>query len=85
MQKLLFLAFASTVAVVAGGCAGLAMPNMASPGTAQAQRARAERFDPYPETASGRELAGARPRDYDQPVLVPSNDPWPWARSAPPR
>jgi hypothetical protein len=54
-----------------GACAGTSTPRLASPGPAREQRARAQRFDPYPEIESGPQLVGARPREYDRPLAEP--------------
>ena len=49
------------------GCQGLAPPDFAHPGSAQYQRSRAHRYDPYPENESGPEVVGARPLEYEKP------------------
>jgi hypothetical protein len=67
-----------------GGCAGTGTPKVASPGPARDQRARAQRFDPYPEKESGPELVGSRPREYDRPLAEPVRsqfERWSYGRS----
>jgi len=85
MQKLLFLALTLATVVGSAGCASLGMTPWSSPGTAQLQHQRAERFDPYPQALSGSESVGTRPRDYDKPPLVPGRDPWPWSQPVQPQ
>jgi hypothetical protein len=43
-------------------------PDLWSPGPAPYQRAEAIRHDPYPLNDVGPEIAGGRPREYQQPV-----------------
>jgi hypothetical protein len=52
----------------AGGSNRLARPNWFAPGTAAEQRQRAQRFDPYPETDTGPDLVGVRPREYQRSI-----------------
>lgn len=47
------------------GCRGIHCPTLQDPGTAKSQREWAQRYDPYPESQVGPEVAGARPRDFD--------------------
>ncbi len=63
-RTVLFLLLAGGVA----GCSGLAPPNLAYPGPAGYQQARAQLFDPYPENEPGPAVEGARPREYAKPV-----------------
>lgn len=66
------------------GCAGTGMPRLASPGSARDQRARAQRFDPYPDPDAGPALVGARPREYDRPLPEPVRtqfEQWSYGRS----
>ncbi|HLA84362.1 MAG TPA: hypothetical protein VJL29_06185 [Thermoguttaceae bacterium] len=71
--------FALTLLALAG-CRDM-MPNWGSPGTADLQRNRAERFDPYPAEFGGNKTDGVRPRDYDKPALNPEPPaPWPWSQ-----
>ena len=61
------------------GCQGVSMPNWRQPGTAQHQRALAERYDPYPQNETGPPIDGGRPRDYQKPVPEISRARWlPW-------
>jgi hypothetical protein len=50
------------------GCRGLAPPNIAYPGPASYQQARAQVFDPYPENEPGPAIEGGRPLDYAKPI-----------------
>ncbi len=49
------------------GCRGLARPAWLNPGPTQYQRYNAIVHDPYPDTHTGPEALGTRPRDYDAP------------------
>ncbi len=61
------------------GCQNLARPNLACPGTAEAQQARAERFDPYPENEPGPKIVGGRPMEYENPPAEVFRARWlPW-------
>ena len=53
------------------------MPNLGSPGTAETQRNRAVRFDPYPEPDVGPYTEGLRPRGYEKPLAEPLRARWP--------
>jgi hypothetical protein len=62
------------MAILVAGCLSLVAcsstirwPRLYGPGTAPAQRARAERSDPYPITDLGPEIVGGRPREFDKP------------------
>jgi hypothetical protein len=56
------------VLVVLTGCAGGArLPRIFGPGTASAQRMRAQQFDPYPQRDIAPLVDGGRPREYLQP------------------
>lgn len=50
------------------GCAGTAMPNFSSPGSAGQQRRTALQFDPYPLDDVAPPVAGGRPREYARPI-----------------
>ncbi len=67
---------------VAGGCAGMPMPDLHRPGRLDEQRTRAVVFDPYPENEAGPPITGARPRDYQKPIAEPGRarwyQPWTW-------
>ncbi|MBN1587991.1 MAG: hypothetical protein JW888_00585 [Pirellulales bacterium] len=69
MQKFL-LSLILTVAVASGCGPRFGVPNWSSPGPADIQRFRAERFDPYPEVVSRSEMTGVRPREYEKPESV---------------
>ena len=51
--------------VASSGC--LALPNIFHPGTEAHQQARAQVFEPYPETEPGPQIVGGRPREYQYP------------------
>jgi hypothetical protein len=73
------------VALGLGGCGtGMGTPSLLAPGPAREQRARAHRFDPYPEMESGPALVGARPREFDRPLTEPVRtqfEQWGYGRS----
>lgn len=52
-------------AVSLAGCRGIHCPRIQGPGTAEYQRAIAQRYDPYPESQVGPDVLGGRPRDFD--------------------
>lgn len=58
------------------GCSSIATPDWNNPGPAVQQRARAERFDPYPENETGPLIPGARPPGYQTPVPEPARARW---------
>ena len=70
------LAAGLLVSSALAGCASTAKPNWLHPGTAQAQQARALRYDPYPENESGPPMTGDRPREYETPPPEPSRARW---------
>jgi hypothetical protein len=57
--------------LAAEGCAGYGPVQILNPGTAEQQRAEAERFDPYPEQDLGPAVVGGRPRGYQVPPAEP--------------
>jgi len=59
-----------------GGCKGVEMPSLFHPGSGEVQRARALRYDPYPDNDIGPAVTGVRPRDYDKPPPEPSRARW---------
>lgn len=70
-MKSRFLAAALMLLVFASeGCARWTFPRLAA-GPARDQRARAQKFDPFPERESGPELVGARPPGFDRPLAEP--------------
>lgn len=84
MKSRLFVAALVMLAFGAGGCAGLTLPRLFSPGPARDQRARAQKFDPFPERESAPALAGVRPRDFDRPLEEPVRaqfERWSYGRS----
>ncbi len=56
------------LAACSAGCQTTAWPDLAHPGSVQAQQARAIRYDPYPELDLGPISEGTRPPDYDKPL-----------------
>jgi hypothetical protein len=64
-------------AVLAIGCSSpyIHWPNLYQPGTAEQQRAVAEKFDPYPSPDTGPEIVGGRPLGYTRPLTEEE-----WAR-----
>jgi hypothetical protein len=95
MKRLWSIACVAFCAVAQCGCANLSKPSWLHPGSAKEQQARAERFDPYPETNTGPTVEGARPREYETSppevdrgrALKPSQSsrtawlPWNWGRT----
>jgi len=68
--------------IAAAGCSStVAWPNWFNPGPANYQRAAADRFDPYPDSVIGPQVAGTRPRDFDEPRPPPPLVAPPWGRS----
>jgi hypothetical protein len=60
----------SLTAIVFAGCYSpyIRTPNFAHPGTAEQQRADAERFDPYPDPDAGPAVLGGRPPGFQRPL-----------------
>ena len=54
----------------------IATPSLAHPRSADVQQKRALRYDPYPETNVGPEMAGVRPREYEAPPAEVSRGRW---------
>lgn len=74
---------AHQVATLAVAVVFLLLPGCQSPGPVSAQRARAQQFDPYPETKVAPEIAGGRPREYQDPPAETARArwfPWNWRR-----
>ncbi len=65
MRGILSLIVSSAVLQACCGC--LASPNFSHPGTEECQQARARVFEPYPDNDAGPPVAGARPREYQEP------------------
>lgn len=83
MRRLSSVAWVAVLLAASTGCQGmaphLARPNLASPGTAEAQQARAVQFDPYPENETGPRIVGGRPLEYQQPPAEVFRARWlPW-------
>ena len=58
------------------GCYSVPGPDWHQPGTANYQRAVAERFDPYPENETGPAVVGVRPRDYQKAIPEVDRSRW---------
>ncbi|MEN6458639.1 MAG: membrane or secreted protein [Thermoguttaceae bacterium] len=76
MNRLGPLAIAICILTAAAGCRSTAGPDWMHPGSAEAQRKQALRYDPYPQNESGPSIAGARPREYDVPPPETSRARW---------
>ena len=76
MKGQMFFAVALLTLTALGGCKGTAGPCWLHPGSAQEQRARALRYDPYPENEPGPSMAGVRPREFEKPPPEPSRARW---------
>lgn len=64
----------------AAGCQSVAPPTWFA-GTAQQQRARAQQFDPYPESDTGPAVDGGRPLEYQRALPETSRARWfSWGR-----
>jgi hypothetical protein len=63
-----FVTLAAASFLGIAGCHTIRMPNFAHPGTAQQQRADAERWDPYPDPDAGPAVDGGRPLGYTRPL-----------------
>jgi len=67
VKRLVALSVVSALCMVTVGCAGVSRPSWLSPGNTEVQQARAEQYDPYPETDVGPVITGGRPRSYEKP------------------
>lgn len=67
-------------AVGVAGCQ-LEPPAVLNPGSLEYQRARANRYDPFPDPQAGPSDAGMRPREFANPPPEPSRSRW---QKAPP-
>jgi hypothetical protein len=76
MHKFFSLALYGLFFFCLAGCASVARPSLAHPGSAPVQQSRAVRFDPYPENEPGPALVGVRPREYEKPIAEPSRARW---------
>jgi hypothetical protein len=68
-RSILLVVFSLT-ALTAAGCYSPYMrwPDLYHPGSADYQRAVAEKFDPYPSPDTGPEVVGGRPLGYQRPL-----------------
>jgi hypothetical protein len=65
------------------GCRNIATPTLAPQGDTAYQQYNAQRFDPLPEPDTAPEIVGARGREYEKPISLPSRarwDPRTWVR-----
>ncbi len=76
MSRYTWILAALLMGVGLSGCSSISAPNWCHPGTAAQQRARAERFNPYPETEIGPNITGARPREFEQQIAEPARARW---------
>ncbi|MGA2033098.1 MAG: hypothetical protein ABSG68_12640 [Thermoguttaceae bacterium] len=58
-------ALGGVILLAVGGC--VAGPSLEHPGPERVQQARAQKFDPYPDTEMAPPLTGARPGEYANP------------------
>ncbi len=65
MKRMRFAAMALLSTSLLSGC--LAPPTFFDPGSTEYQRWRADKFDPYPETSMGADMAGTRPPGFENP------------------
>jgi hypothetical protein len=73
MSKIAIAVLVVAVGVL-GGCRSgdFGKPQLFGPGSAKAQRDRAQRFDPYPDTNIGPAVSGSRPDGYTAPAPEPA-------------
>jgi len=76
MKKTWLLALGLLVFGTLAGCQTTAKPSIANPGNAAVQQKRALRYDPYPSTEGGADMAGTRPRGYEIPPAEPTQARW---------
>ena len=60
------LAMLIVASVSLSGCRGIYVPSLQGPGTAESQRAWAQRYDPYPQNDIGPAVLGGRPLGFPQ-------------------
>jgi energy-converting hydrogenase Eha subunit F len=75
MKKFWSIPLGMLLTVGIAGCANM-KPDWLHPGSAPAQQARAERFDPYPENDIATPIVGGRPRDYQYPPAEVDRGRW---------
>lgn len=63
------------ISVAFTGCQ-LEPPSILNPGDLQYQRARANRYDPFPDNQAGPAVPEMRPRDFSTPPPEPSRARW---------
>jgi hypothetical protein len=73
-------AFLVIAAVASAGCQ-LEPPAIFNPGDLEYQRARANRYDPFPDPQAGPAIPGVRPREFANPPPEASRSRW---QKAPP-
>lgn len=82
-MKHLIMGLLAAALVWIGSTAEAAWPFWSRQGTAEQQRARAEKFDPFPDNSMGPAIDGARPRDYQRQYAEPLRSQWERWREAP--
>ena len=78
MKNSMLIVVLLLVAIGSSGCSTTGHCNPFNPEPVALQRARAERYDPYPEVDIGPDMTGVRPRDFDQPSAEPQRARWIW-------
>jgi hypothetical protein len=71
-----FRVLSASCLLVAAGCSHLEPPTIFNPGDLQYQRARANRFDPFPDPDAGPDIPEARPREFSNPPPEASRARW---------
>ena len=71
MVRTLLIVIVCSALATAFGCRGTQTPQIFGPGSASYQQSQAQRFDPYPETNVGPNVAGGRPDGYSMPPAEP--------------
>jgi hypothetical protein len=64
------------LSLMGSGCANLDLPYVAHPGSVNYQRARAHRWDPFPDSEAGPAIPETRPREYQDAPPEPSRARW---------
>jgi hypothetical protein len=70
----------AAISCLATGCQ-LEPPAIFNPGSLEYQRARANRYDPFPDPDAGPDIPGTRPREFANPPPEASRARW---QKAPP-
>ena len=70
------LGTAVLLAICVAGCRSVAPPTFYPRGSVAQQQYDAQRFDPLPEPDTAPEIVGARGRESEHPVAMPSRARW---------